>query len=130
MSRVTFRFRPLLLLAALALAQALAAPLAGCKKESAEGGAGAEQGPPPPSETEVERARAACKDYQQKVCQAAEGKPALAEECKLAQPRLDALEMQVRALRSSGEMTDNDRRVVQAAVRRLAAECIQDAARL
>src|SRR5262249_4183980 len=102
-----------------------------CKKESAgsAGGAG-DEGPQAPSATEIERARSARQDYKQRVCAAARTTPSLGEQCKLATPRLEALEMQVRALHSTGEMNDTDRRVVQAALRRLASECIQDASKL
>jgi hypothetical protein len=77
-------------------------------------------------DAEVTRAETACEDYKKQVC--AQGGDA-AENCRLADSRIEAVKLQVRTLNAGG-MSAMDRAVVLADLRRIAAGCIEDASRL
>ncbi len=106
-------------LAALALCAA-------CKQQ-------ADAPPPPPAPampaTEVKRAEDACKAYVDKVCGCARTMPALEQPCRLARALPDAVEVGVE-VGANADTSQRDVRQVQASVRKIARQCIEELARL
>jgi len=105
-------------LAALALCAA-------CKQQ-------ADAPPPAPAPAmpaaEVKRAQDACKAYVDKVCGCARTMPALEKPCRDARALPDAV--QVLEVGVNGDTAQRDVRQVQATVRSIAKQCIEDLARL
>jgi hypothetical protein len=91
--------------------------------------------PPPPSPTpvmpatEVKRAQDACKAYVDKVCGCARTMPALEQPCRLARALPDAVQVGVE-VGASTDTSQRDGRQVQATVRKIAKQCIEELARL
>jgi hypothetical protein len=91
--------------------------------------------PPPPSAapalpaTEVKRAQDACKAYVDKVCGCARTMPALEQPCRLARALPDAIQVSLE-VGASAETAERDVRQVQAGVRKIAKQCIEELARL
>ncbi len=93
--------------------------LSACKPEVEE------KAPPPAIDSaEAERAKAACDDYKKRICARGD-----AENCKLADSRIESVTLQMRTLAADG-LTPTDRAVVLAELRRVAAGCMEDAAKL
>ena len=91
--------------------------------------------PPPPAPapalpaTEVKRAQDACKAYVDKVCGCAGTMPALEQPCRLARALPDAIQVSLE-VGASAETAERDVRQVQAGVRKIAKQCIEELARL
>jgi hypothetical protein len=114
--------------AALLLAIAVAGAPGGCARERDDKAAPAAEGPPPISEAEATRARDACAGYREKVCALADDDPAHEAGCRMAETRLQALDMHLDVL--GGAMPDRDRRALQAEARKVVKGCLEDLARL
>ena len=99
--------------------------MSGCKQKQAE--QESDQAPAI-GESEVARARQACAAYKKAVCEASKASPDLAQTCKLAGAREEAIDLQARTLNAKGDMTASDRAVVEGALRRIAKGCIDDTA--
>lgn len=90
---------------------------------------------PPPSPapampaTEVKRAQDACKAYVDKVCGCARTMPALEQPCRLARALPDAVQVGLE-VGASTDTAQPDVRQVQATVRAIAKQCIEELARL
>jgi hypothetical protein len=92
--------------------------------------------PPPPASrapampaTEVKRAQDACKAYVDKVCGCARTMPALEQPCRLARALPDAVQVGVE-VGATADTAERDVRQVQAGVRGIAKQCIEELARL
>lgn len=90
------------------------------------------QTPPPVTAAEKDRGVAACTDYKRRVCACAESRPNLAESCRLADARFDALEMSLKladAAEDTGE-ADSEKAMAISNARRVMRKCIEEAAAL
>lgn len=100
----------------------LALLVAGCAKE-----------PPKPARTsslspaEIQRARDACRAYADAACRCAGS--AGAQQCALAKPLPDALEMAIQAAASAGEVPTTQPRA-EVLVRETVKECVEELAKL
>lgn len=108
-------------LAALALCAA-------CKQQ-ADAPAPAPAPTPTMPATEVKRAQDACKAYVDKVCGCARTIPALEQPCRDARALPDAVQVGIE-VGASADTTQPDVRQVQATVRTIAKQCIEELARL
>lgn len=79
--------------------------------------------------TEVKRAQDACKAYVDKVCGCARTMPALEQPCRLARALPDAIQVGIE-VGASADTAQRDVRQVQATVRNIARQCIEELARL
>jgi hypothetical protein len=122
----------------LVAALGLAVSLAGCKggtEEEVPAGAG-ERGPGPApmpdpiSAGEAQTGRDACAAYGAQACRCAGELEELRSECEMSASRLEALELNLRAVMAEGDATDEDRRVLVANVRKIVRSCIEDASAL
>lgn len=86
---------------------------------------------PPPAmpATEVKRAQDACKAYVDQVCRCARTMPALEQQCQLARALPDAVQLGAE-VSANADTSQGDGRQVQATVRTIARQCIEQLARL
>lgn len=113
-----------------ALVLALVLALGGCAKKK-------EERPPPAglpglSEIEVKRAKEACADYQERVCQAAAKapeRPELAEACRLAPSLTDAMRTALE-VSAHPESAPRDAKQAREALRKTMRHCVEELARL
>ena len=102
-----------------------------CKGGSGqEGEPPAEPDQPTLGETEAQRGREACEAYKQIVCACAgaagAADPEMARECRLADARIEALDLQLRVLAAGDDLKNTDRGVVMAEVRKVITGCFED----
>ena len=89
-------------------------------------------GPPPVGEAEKRRGLAACADYKTRVCACAESRRELAEECRMADGRISALELSLRIAAAESESGDesSSRALAISNARKVMRRCIEQAAEL
>jgi hypothetical protein len=101
---------------------------AACAKEAAPGG---EAAPPPLAAAEQQRGQELCAGYVARLCVCAEGDQALRESCELARSQPEALALHLHVLGGKeGQLNDRERRIEEAAARKIVAACVKDDAAL
>jgi len=120
--------KTLLVLACFALAAA-----SGCKKDKAEEKQPPPgDGPPPISKVEEKRGTEACSDFKVRACKCASEHPensALVTDCKLADSRIEALNLSIEHSTASNASAEN-RAIVIGNGRRVIQRCIERSAQL
>jgi hypothetical protein len=87
--------------------------------------------PPPLEQVEKERGVTACAAYAERVCACASDQPALAEDCKLAGARPEALATALELIDGKhGKLAKLDWRAAQASARKTIKACFEADARL
>jgi hypothetical protein len=110
----------------------IALALAGCSKSDREATPPPSQTPPPVTAAEKQRGVAACADYKIKVCECAGRRPDLAEQCRMADARVAALEMSLEladAAADTGE-ADSEKALAISNARKVMRKCIEEVAQL
>ncbi len=82
------------------------------------------------NEVEVQRGRDACEHFKARICECGEKtKDAeLLRQCGLADVRMEAFELALKALRGSREMAPQERQAAGSAVRKVVKGCIEETA--
>ena len=81
---------------------------------------------PPMEKAEQDRGLDLCIHYVARVCACAEHEAALKEQCELGRSQPQALRLQLSLLHgSAGKLNDKERRVTEAAVRKVVAACVK-----
>jgi hypothetical protein len=97
-----------------------------CAKQAQDEGGQRAEGPSPMKKEEQDRGIQLCEGYVARVCACAAKDPTLQGQCDLSRSQPEALRMPLALLNGAeGKLNDNERRMSEAAARKIIAACVR-----